>query len=569
MSDGNKRILGDVWINQENLDRQREFFQDIIESYQDKYGGQFDASTLQGLQASDFATAEQGVLATHAIQDPLWLGKKRIENIVDRQYIYSDAVLIDRDQSDENSSSYEITNIDWFDAPVNNLTDALVKIYNKIIEISTNLNETKLDSDEFDNFVDTRFKPIEDQYDESRIEFIDHTTGGTKQGLNADLVNGIRPILITQDEYNRLSNSQNQDDLNVINDWRNFFIFVDSLPSTYNQPWEYSLTDPYSFRINDNYLQVKNNIGTTWTNVAPLQDFLTGANFDDTIQNFIEDTSDFEINSTSLLNSLENLSTTDINENWDDYPFLSSDLHNNFISQITCNDTESPYITETIDNNQFKNIDIDLNQALKDAQVLNNDGTPKINGIQNTLTTYGSDITDIQQSIFSISDQINNNIIPDELANSRDINDIKTQLSQISNQLATISNNLQNSIQIGNKSSKGWVEYTPTHNGSTDRWGQNASFMYYNRDLALAWFRIDWLYDYKVKNKGKWIEDKNVWFDIGVDYCKPIGNLILTISEDCFLKFDYQGKMYHKAYYTADKDVSYDITSPVYATKWW
>ena len=131
MSDGNKRILGDVWINQENLDRQREFFSDIIESYQDKYGGVFDASTLQGLSASDFATAEQGALAINALQSPLRLGKASLIDIEDKQYIYSDAILIDKDTTDPDSSAFDITTISWFDQ-TENITDALVKLYTMI-----------------------------------------------------------------------------------------------------------------------------------------------------------------------------------------------------------------------------------------------------------------------------------------------------------------------------------------------------------------------------------------------------------------------------------------------------
>ena len=66
MADGNKRYLGDVFINKENAERQRQFFKDIIESYQYKFGGTFDAATLQGMDVSEFATKEQGDKAENA-----------------------------------------------------------------------------------------------------------------------------------------------------------------------------------------------------------------------------------------------------------------------------------------------------------------------------------------------------------------------------------------------------------------------------------------------------------------------------------------------------------------------
>ena len=70
MSDGNKRYLGDVFINEDDYEYQKQFFEDIIESYQWKYGGNFDASTLQEKVPEDFATAEQGANAYAAILSP-------------------------------------------------------------------------------------------------------------------------------------------------------------------------------------------------------------------------------------------------------------------------------------------------------------------------------------------------------------------------------------------------------------------------------------------------------------------------------------------------------------------
>ena len=85
MSTGDKRYLGDVFINQENYERQKQFFRDVIDSYQYKYGGSFDAATLQGKIPEDFATKEQGEKADRAILSPLLLGKTESVNISDSQ----------------------------------------------------------------------------------------------------------------------------------------------------------------------------------------------------------------------------------------------------------------------------------------------------------------------------------------------------------------------------------------------------------------------------------------------------------------------------------------------------
>ena len=75
MSDGNKRYLGDVFINAENKEIQRQFFKDVIESYQFQYGGEFNSAFLQGYTPEDFATKEQGEKADSAIISPLQIGQ--------------------------------------------------------------------------------------------------------------------------------------------------------------------------------------------------------------------------------------------------------------------------------------------------------------------------------------------------------------------------------------------------------------------------------------------------------------------------------------------------------------
>ena len=60
-----------------------------------------------------------------------------------------------------------------------------------------------------------------------------------------------------------------------------------------------------------------------------------------------------------MLASLEQISPGDINLNWENYPFLSSSLHDDFVYDLTLNNTKT-YVTETTDNNAFKNINITI-----------------------------------------------------------------------------------------------------------------------------------------------------------------------------------------------------------------
>lgn len=527
MSDGNKRILGDVWINQENLDRQREFFSDIIESYQDKYGGVFDASTLQGLSASDFATAEQGALAINALQSPLRLGKASLIDIEDKQYIYSDAILIDKDTTDPDSSAFDITTISWFDQ-TENITDALVKLYTMI----NAGDDEKLDTSVFSKFLSDRFEPVEDQFNDTHVQFIDETTGKETAGFNADLVNGIRPVLITKAKYNQLKNSSNQNDQNIINDWRNVFIFVESLPADYNQPWEYALTDPYSFRIYDGYFQVSNNI-TDWKDVAPLKDFLQGAGLETLIANYLETAGDIPIGTTSLANSLQLLSTTTINENWEDYPFLSSSLHNNFVYDVSINGNDN-YVTETVGSDKFKRVDLDAVQLLKDNEVLNSDGTKRINAIQTALNSCTSTVSSVSNSITNINTRLNT-IDTSNNTNATDILDIKNQLSQISNQLSGLAD-----IATWNK------DYITDYNNIKYN---SQTQIWYNPKLRLCCVYCNGMYyDHKGKKDGVWEE-----CDMKVAYKPKIRYLAASSNPNLLVKIETDGKIYMK--YQSAKDL--------------
>jgi len=569
MSDGSKRYLGDVWINKENLDRQREFFQDILESYQYKYGGDFDASTLQGKEPSDFATAEQGLLASKAIQAPLLLGKKEIANVSDPQYIYTDAIRL-ADETNTELPEYQYHNHPWFKDLLNkSLTEALLRIYTKVTEKNTELQnniDNKLDTDTYNTFITDQFTPVKNTIDASTISFVDERTQETTRGFNASLINGLRPILITRAKYNELKNGTAKEQ-EIVNHWRNIFIFVDELPPDYNAPYEYSLTDPYTFRINENYLQVTNNIDGVWKNVASLASFLEGANFDDVIEEYIERTGDFVIGTTSLANSLQALSASDIDSNWDNYPFLSSSLHDDFVNTITINQAQN-YLSTTV-TNSLKKINIDVNQILKDNEVLTSAGAKRINNINNELQTQKTNLQNTQTTLSSVQQKINQIQQTDNSQNDT-LSTIQSQLSNLQNSINSINNTITNiNNTVNNKVDRGWQEYMQTAYGYTDRWGESSSYLFYNLSAHMAWARINYSYEYKVKNKGKWIAESSAWFDIKPGYCQPISNLIMAVSQNFFVKITNSGKVHYLGYYGSDKDVDFDIVTPVYATKWW
>lgn len=500
MSDGNKRYLGDVWIDQEKLERQREFFRDIMESYQYKNGGDFDASTLRGFTPSDFATSAQGALAENALHEPLTIGKHDILDITDPQYVYTDGVLLDKCDDEEDIDSTLKTN-PWFGDLINqNLTKALLRIYQKTIEIKTSLTEAidqKLDESEFNDFVQGDFKKVSDIVSGTSLEFIDTKTKTTKRGLNSDLVNGLRPILITKEGYNALLNSKDENERAMATYWRNIFIFVEEVPGDYNMPWEYSLTDPYSFRVSDGYLQVKNNLSEDWVNMSTVDAFLEGANFDETIKEYIEESNDFVIGTTSLQQSLKLIQATDIDQNWEDYPFLSSNLHNDFIHKLQI-DGKNHYVVSSEDPNDFKITNIDMTQILKDNQVLTSTGAKRINALNNQLGQHQSDLSAAKTNITNLQTSVSS-LNRSNVTQDRRISEISSQLTQLQNSINAVAanvNNLANSFA--------WKQtYVFTGDGKSQLKSQTA--IWYNEGMRVCCVYIDGIYyNHNGKNANKW-----------------------------------------------------------------
>ena len=387
MSTGDKRYLGDVFINQENYERQKQFFRDIIDSYQYKYGGVFDAATLQGTVPSDYATKEQGEKADNAILSPLRIGKKEIVNIEDAQYIYTDAVLLDRDDD-------RLEAIDWYmNLDDDNVTDALIAIYNEVSSIQTELQnniDQKFDTEDYLDFYENDYSEFKNNVSEVFEEFTDEH-GDVVRKLNAQLVNGLRFILITQSRYDQLSEAEKTY-------WRNIYIIKDpsEIPPEYADPMMWELTDGYTFAINDGALQVTNGLSDTWKTICTLDDLISNSNFDEIISNFLQ-TNSYIISPDNIINSLAEVSSDTIDEDWEDYPFLSSSLHDDFVKKITVNNT-STNVTETIDpTTNFKTVDLGIENIIQSSDT--------ITSLQQNLGSAQTDINAIKTNIGQVNIQ--------------------------------------------------------------------------------------------------------------------------------------------------------------------
>ena len=464
MSNGDKKYLGDVLINTENYERQKQFFRDIIESYQWKFGGNFDAATFQEKVPEDFATKDQGERADQAILGPLYLGRKRIIDEAGSQYIYTDAIELDYQDTG-------LDTIEWYqNLPHNNLTDALINIYNQVMDIQrtlqNNIND-KLDVDTYNEFITDDYTPLKNSISGVFETFTDENEDEVTK-FNADLVNGLRFILITQDDYNALPESSKTY-------WRNVYIIKkpNEIPVDYVDPMHWQLTDGYIFRVNDGYLQVSNGLTSEWKNICTLDDLLSGANFNGIIQSFIEE-GNYIIAQESIINSLLNISPTTVNENWQSYPFLSSSLHDDFVEDILINNS-STNVNTSFDNNGFKIIDLDLNTVINDK--LN----PAVSNLNNIIDTEKAKISTAQQNISSIQTQINT-LNTNNTNHESSLVNIQNQLNTINNTLTSVNtniNNLSNSIDNWIKVDIPGLTYT---SGSTTL----QSYCMYNDKLKIA-----------------------------------------------------------------------------------
>lgn len=464
MSNGDKRYLGDVFINAENYERQKQFFKDIIESYQWKFGGNFDAATFQEKVPEDFATKDQGEKADLAILSPLLLGKTEIANLSDSQYIYTDAVKLDREDTG-------LDLLEWYqDLENDNLTDALIDIYHQVMDIQevlqNNIDE-KLDTNTYNEFITDDYTPLKNSISGVFETFTDENEDEVTK-FNADLVNGLRFILITQDDYDALPESSKTY-------WRNVYIIKkpNEIPVDYVDPMHWQLTDGYIFRVNDGYLQVSNGLTTEWKNICTLDDLLSGANFDGITQSFIEE-GNYIIAQESLINSLLNISPTTVNENWQSYPFLSSSLHDNFVENILINNS-STNVNTSLDNDGFKTVDLDLNT------VIDNKLNPAISNLDSIINAEKTKISTAQQDISSIQTQINT-LNANNTNHESSLNNIQNQLNNINNTLTSVNTNINNlSNSIGN-----WVTVDIPDLTYTNSVRTYQSLCRYNEKLKLA-----------------------------------------------------------------------------------
>lgn len=384
---GDKKIyIGDVWADRDKSEYQKKFIEDVLEVHQ-HHGFGFDADMVDGFHATDFATAQQGLLAETALQ-PFYLGETLIDNTFAHHYIGTEAVYI---------LERTLEAIPWTkfneEAP-DDLTEAIEFLYKLLMKEVTNLDSKKVDKS---CVKDNQGKCVKDENGRTRMQvlsdnnFEDHHKQTVeflenqdfmvevdcyncpeqqletqkKVVLNAGTINGLQFILITQDDYDDLPQT-------CKDNWRNMFIFVEEYPPEYDSPLNCSFENGFVFRVSNDGTKIQyknkgNHDDNDWLDLIDIDDIyntfwdMFSGSVDDSVINIINndnsqivETINELIQSETIyerlkIDTMDEDIRTDIRDNPDKYAFLSSELMDDFVYRIYCTlDSTKTYFPETL-----------------------------------------------------------------------------------------------------------------------------------------------------------------------------------------------------------------------------
>ena len=334
MPDQERIYIGNVVLDEDNQEMLKQWLLDIINSLQG-HGNGFDADTVDGFHATDFATAEQGLLAETSLQEGLTIGSTTLMNTTETQYIRSDGVKIDQELYDAFHGIFNTIDMDTL------ISTLIIKVYRKLQGDINTLDENKVDKVPGKQLSTHDFNDhYKDMLDDLDLAYTDilcpNSTAPSEQVikrvLNAGSVNHLQFILTTEELYAQYTTA-------VKNAWNNIFIFVDEedYPDDYESPLDCPIETGYMFRIDDRgnevWLQYKGRAAKNWIDMVRITDlyaqFLQYGNFENIMRQIatvITQEAIAEIDTPEHINALIKRIDAPGIDHWQDYPFLSSEL---------------------------------------------------------------------------------------------------------------------------------------------------------------------------------------------------------------------------------------------------
>lgn len=449
----NNRYVGDVFIDGATQVLLENFLTELFNRYNGPGNG-FDADMLDGHHYKDISD-ELERLDKEKLSS-ITIGGTTFDNTTVGAYLSFGDVIYNNYSglpwiTGELPEHYTITDaLLGLHAYINN-QDAKKVDKEKVDENDTSENpRMKVLSD--NNFSDKFKNDLEDlsKLLEDFVDYIDEN-GDTHRLLNAGLINGLRLILITQEDYDNLETS-------FKTYWRNIFIIKDpaEMPTSidYSSPLQYPLEEGYEFRLakddepadnlqfefddndeRDIWLQIRHKWGGSWQNLIPLDDFFANTNINPFVKRVIEEDASLNYNEDAMRRVLEALLLDSSNENYIDLNFMSADYMDDFVYQLTKNN-QTLASTKV---NGFKSIDLS-NLFQTEFQQVNS----TINGITNTNGTGSLDkkIATVSNATSTLNTQINgsaDNSITNQLtALGNSISGLSGQLSSLESAVTTL-----------------------------------------------------------------------------------------------------------------------------------
>jgi len=560
----NKRYVGDVFIDGKTDKLLQEFLTNLFEQYNGEGKG-FNADMLDGHHYSEIEE-ELNRLDAEKLST-ITIGSTIFNSNQSTNYLHFSDILYD-----------DYTALPWKDTiPLNyDINQTLMDLYTFVMTEITNSANTKVDKEQVnpnDTSESPRMKVLSDNnFSDTDKNNLNKITNGilpsitqytdennnTQLVLNSQLTNGLCFILITQEIYNSYKNSSDPNKQKFINSWRNVFIFVDEMPDSadYQNPISYDLKDGYRFRLandpasiedveinvdyddpNPVWLQFKHNWASEWTNIAPLQDFLLGAEFDDTVVDIVENNQNINYNQIALKRALESVLNNKQNANYLGLNYIPIENKTSLIHQLI--KSGSP-LAQSIDSNGFANVDI-TNAFQPEFTEVNN----KLNAITNQQKTGSLDIqiTNLKDTVDGLNNQINgaqaNSII-------KKLSSIEQNISNINATVSSINSNL-NAYGTWETVNVGGLTYTS--NGKT--YYSNCTF---NRKLQIAVFYFSFN-QYGYKGQSGWVthSTKDTATARTVK-AKPTSNVVFptVTNPNTFVRLDTNGDVHINSYHSKD-----------------
>lgn len=433
MPEQERIYIGNVVLDEDNQEMLKQWLLDIINSLQG-HGNGFDADTVDGFHATDFATAEQGLLAETSLQEGLTIGSTTLMNTTETQYIRSDGVKIDQELYDAFHGIFNTIDMDTL------ISTLIIKVYRKLQADITTLDENKVDKVPGKQLSTHDFNDhYKDMLDELDIAYIDilcpNSTNPSEQVvkrvLNAGSVNHLQFILTTEELYAQYTTA-------VKNAWNNIFIFVDEedYPDDYESPLDCPIETGYVFRIDDRedevWLQFKGRNAKNWIDMIKITDlynqFLKYGNFENIMREIaavVTQAAIAEIDTPEHINALIKRIDAPGIDHWKDYPFLSSELE--FVYDVI-NDGRSLC---SLDSNGF---------LIADVSNLTTEVENQLQSLQNSYGILSNTVATLNNTCIKKSD------IQKSLNNNSDFPASTTVVKAKTDQLTEQYNNLQSQI---------------------------------------------------------------------------------------------------------------------------